>query len=230
MLRKLSIILFGLCLFGGCVKSVDQSQSAPFEKKEYDAILSIVIDQSSSFDAEWTARAYTFFLKLMDQYFRETSGSNVKVILSQMSGSDKVVVFDGTPNELRAKFKSPDDLHVYLRDFADPSGTRVYYSVKKTVDYMKSRQGITDETKMLAVVLSDLRDTERDLEVRNRIGNSMIESLSAYREKNGAVALYYADPERNALWEMIFSKAGFEPGFYVIENTLTENPQLPSLY
>ncbi len=230
MYQKIILVVALLVPLTGCVKSVDQGSSAPFESKEYDAILSIVIDQSSSFDAQWTAKAYTFFLKLMDQYFRETAGSDVKVILSQMSGSDQVVVFDGTPNELRAKFKSPDDLHVYLSDFADPSSTRVYHAIKKTVDYMKSRQGITDNTKMLTVVLSDLRDTEHDLKERNKIGNGMIASLSVYREMNGAVALYYADPERNSHWQSIFKKAGFEPGYYVIENRLSENPQLPKLY
>jgi len=223
-----ALLAISISFFLGCVKSVDQSDSAPFESEELDAVLAIVIDQSSSFDEEWTSRAHHFFLRVMDQFFSDTAGSNTKVVLSQMSGSDKVVVFDGTPQQLRAKFKSPDKLHEYLSDFADPSSTRVYHAIKKTIDYTKSRRGVTDQTRILAVVLSDLHDTQRDAATKRKVGNEMIESLSTFRKMNGGMALYYASPDENSRWELIFKKAGFQPEYYVIENTLSENPQLPS--
>ncbi|QDT07489.1 hypothetical protein K227x_59160 [Rubripirellula lacrimiformis] len=211
----------------GCVKSQSIKQEAPFEVQELDACLAIVIDMSGSFSQSWDDRAYGLFLDLSERFFTEGMGTDTRLVISQLSGSERVVLFEGEPSELRTRFAGPDELNRFLRDHSEPSQSRVYESTKATLDYIGSLGGVTDQTRLLTVILSDMQDSEQDLDVRRQMGNEMIESLKRYQAAGGGLALYFVSADETTRWKRILSDAGFEPGHYVIENELTQSPQLP---
>lgn len=211
----------------GCEKRHPPVTAKPFQSQELDASLAILIDVSGSFADSWDQKAYPLFISLMDQYFTAGMGEQSRVVIGQISGSEEVVLFDGSPNDLLRKFKSPAALAEFLRDHSDPFRSRVYHSTQNVVDYMRQMSGITDQTRIMTVVLSDMKDSEQDVQKFKELGRSMLASLSTYREQGGTMALYCVDPGEVERWELIFEQAGFETGDYLIETRIVENPQLP---
>ena len=55
----------------------------------------------------------------------------------------------------------------------------------------------------------------------------MVDALTTYRAAGGGLAFYFVATDETARWQRILTEAGFEPGHYVIENELTQSPQLP---
>lgn len=224
--RFISIgLLAALVAAAGCVESQRTGAHRPFEAVEHDAVLAIVVDQSGSFAGYWDDKAHRLFLELMDQFFTEGAGEESRVVLAQLSGSDEVVLFEGSPAELRERFRTPEDLNAHLRRSADPGASQVYRATDRVLRYVSAMPGVTDQTRLMTVMLSDLVETGVD---RHREGAKMLAALTRYREQGGGLALYYVAKEETPRWREILGRAGFEPGSYVIEGELVARPQLPS--
>lgn len=217
----------GLLLFAiattGCIESQPISQRKPFESNELDACLAIVVDMSGSFASSWDDKAYKLFLELMDQYFTEGTGVESRIVICQLSANDNVVLFEGRPEGLRSQFRSPEELNAFLKQHSDPTGSSVYQATEKTIRYLSSMPGVTDKTRLMTVMLSDMSDSGRS----PAIGQKMLATLRQYQEQGGGLALYYVHPGEISRWNKILRKAGFQPGTYVIESTLVAHPQLP---
>ena len=155
-------------------------------------------------------------------------GSESKVIIGQISNSDSFILFDGTPFELTQRFDSPDALNHFLYEHADPQGSKVYQSTRRMFDYLYELNGITKNTRLLTVVLSDMKDSETDREEWRKSGNSMYASLKNYSQAGGGVALYFVAEDEKPRWRELMKLAKFPVGSFVIEGELTESPQLPS--
>lgn len=212
---------------GGCIKSEAIGQASPFETQELDACLAIVVDMSGSFSNSWDDRAYDLFLNLSDRFFTEGMGSDSRLIISQLSGDEKAVLFDGKPSDLRRRFQSPEQLGQFLKEHSDPSMSRVFDSTTSTLNYVRSLPGVTKRTRLLTVIMSDMLDTESNADKRILSGRRMVDALKSYREAGGGLALYFVATDEISRWQTIMSESGFEPGHYVIENELTQSPQLP---
>ena len=184
---------------------------------------------SGSFANSWDGRAHSLLMRLLDELFAAGMGNESRVVIGQLSGSGQVVLFEGTPTELRQKFKSPEDLMEFLRANADPTGSKVFESTQSIIDYAGAINGVNEQTKLVVAVLSDLVDSEKDTDVRAKAEEQMIESLTRHRKRNGGLALYYVSPDQASTWRQIMADAGFEPGQFVIETELSESPQLPQL-
>lgn len=220
--------LLTLCLTtAGCVKAPSGAELTPFEARSLDACLTIVVDLSGSFSAHWEDKAFELFRKLMDQFFTEGTGGESRVVLAQLSGADDVVLFEGSPADLRARFGTPEELSAFLRDHSDPYGSQVYHATEKAIGYVCKMPGVTPQTRLMTVVLSDMVDSGFDSSSRSQAGTRMVQALTAYRELGGGLALYYVAKEETGRWLQILQRAGFQPGAFVIENTLVANPQLP---
>ena len=224
------LILLASLLLGqaGCVKSRADRQSAPFVQEELDACLAIAIDTSGSFSDYWDDRAYQLFIDLSESFFSETMGNDTRLIISQLSGSDEVILFEGRPNELQKQFPSPESLSEFLQSKSDPSQSRVFDGTTATINHLQSLSGITSRTQMLTVILSDMQDSEPDVGKRRQRGAVMVDALKRYRESGGGLALYYVATEDTERWGKILEMAGFESGHYIIANELSLSPQLPT--
>ncbi|MEZ6081067.1 MAG: hypothetical protein R3C56_37005 [Pirellulaceae bacterium] len=167
------------------------------------------------------------FVNLSQRFFEDSAGSESRLIISQLSADSAVVLFDGQPFELRKRFSSSEEFATFLKEKSDPSSSRVYDATRQTLDYMNNLDGVTERTRMLTVILSDLRDSEGDQAIRGTTGHAMLASLERYRERGGALALYYVAIEEITRWREVMTRAGFEPGYFVIENEINANPKLP---
>ena len=213
---------------GGCIKNQPQQEVHHFEVDELDAVLAIIIDLSGSFAGSWDDKAYPLFLNLMDRFFTGAAGSESRVIIGQLSGNDDVLLFQGTPSELRTRFQSPEELNAYLSEHSNPRSSPVFKATRRAVDYVASMPDVTNNTRSLVVVLSDLVDSETNPQSRTNSGHAMVEALQRYRAKGGGLAFYYVDQNEEDRWHRIMTKSGYTPGTYVIENEIVENPTLPS--
>lgn len=211
----------------GCVENPTPERSAYFEEAELDACLALLVDMSGSFAAHWEAEAHTTFLRLMDAFFTEGAGGETRVVIGQLSGERRVVLFEGEPSELRSRFKTPEELGAFLRERSDPRGSPVYHATERAIDYVASMPRVGQRTRLLTVVLSDLVVHDPDGPGRIAAGRKMLAALRRYREKGGGLALYYVAQSEVGRWRRIVERAGFPGGSCVIQTELVANPQLP---
>lgn len=212
----------------GCIPSQsDQVDRQPFEVEQLDACLAVVIDTSSSFHDQWNERGYDVFLQLMDRFFTEGMGSESKVVLAQLGNAKNSVMFVGTPAELRKRFPTPEALDNYLREHARPNESNVFEVAGNTVELISALPGVTEQTRLLTILLSDLRESEQDPETWRAKGHRMLNSLKAYQKRGGGLGLYFVSQAEVARWRRILSDAGFTDGQFVIEHEMVANVQLP---
>jgi len=212
------------CLIAsGCVESQKIDQSAHFEHRELDACLAVVVDMSGSFSTTLEERGFRLFMQLSEHYFTESMGSNSKLVICQLSGNEQVVLFEGQPDDLRNRFQSPEEFVEFLKEKSDPGSSRVFDATRRSVDYVSSISGVTENTRLLTVILSDMQDSEYNPSSRQEL----MTSLTSYREQGGGLALYFVDSNQMSIWQGIIDEAGFPRSHYVIENELVATPQLP---
>ena len=224
----IALLLIAVCLFSsGCIKSQDTTQSAPFEEQELDTALAIVIDLSGSFSSLWDDKAYKLFLDISDRFFQGAMGTETRLVISQLSGSDQVLLFEGRPSELRKRFRSPEELAQFLKENADASSSRVYESTRRTLDYVATLPGVGPETKVLTCIFSDMLDSGIEPQGQHAAEQQLKQSLRRYRERGGALALYYVAESERGRWTDLLQEAGFPTGHYLIESGLTSSPALP---
>jgi hypothetical protein len=220
-----------MALLAGCIKKpIDTGEHTHFETVETDACLAIVVDLSGSFHNDWQqdGRAHRLFMDLITQFFNEGLGQESRVVLGQISHSDDFVLFEGTPNELTRRFRTPESLNDFLQQHADPQSSKVYRSTRGMLDHLAGMNGTTSNTRRLVVVLSDMHDSESSLEEWRKAGNEMFLALQSYADSGGGLALYFVAEDQKQLWSDLLEQAGFSQGSYVIEGQLSESPQLPS--
>jgi len=222
-------LLVSILIVGGCVKRKFSKASKPFQTPELEAVLAINIDMSGSFSGSWKDRAHPLFLKLLDQFFTAGMGARTRVILGQISDKDRVVFFEGTPSDLKRKFRNPDAFHRFLVANSDPSASKVYQATQKTIDYVNALGGVTERTRLVTVILSDMVDSQADTKAGEQARNKMLQSLATFHDKGGGMALYFVSEDEVPRWRSILSQAGFGEGEFVIETSLSEQPQLPRL-
>ncbi|MCO8122876.1 hypothetical protein NHH03_14100 [Stieleria sp. TO1_6] len=220
--------LIGLLLcFSGCLKKSETPLRPVFETQSLDSCLAIGIDLSGSFADDLTKRAYPLILGMMADFTDQSFGGDCKIVLSQMSGNDDVLLFEGTPEELRHRFRSPEEMSGFLKAHSKPDRSPVYVATRTTIDYINAMPDVAADTKVVTVLLSDMRDSESNLPTKSKEGYRMIDSLTHYRERGGNLALYFVANDEVSRWKTILERSGFEPGQFVINNALVTSPELP---
>ncbi len=223
------VVLFGLLSpIWGCVK-VPTAESKPmFEVEHLDACLAVVVDMSDSYRDDWETRAHALLLDLMQRFFSESRGSRSKIVLAQLSDADQVVLFEGTPADLQARFRTPRQLGDYLRAHSESGSSKVFHAVSEITTHLVSDSQISAETQLLTVMLTDGINT-RSRAVENRdLEQEMHRALVRYREKQGAFAMYFVAESQTTFWKQTLNNAGFEPGTFIVEDARVASPQLPS--
>ena len=221
------VILVVGCHWSGCLESRSATRTAPFEEQDLDAVLAIVIDLSGSYRALWDDKAYSLFLTLSDRFFQGAMGTETRIVISQLSGSDQILLFEGTPTDLRKAFPTPEELNAFLQDNADPSGSRVNEATRRTLDHVRTLTGVGPETRLLTVILSDMQDSELDPGLQTSAEEELRDALHRYEAQGGALALYYVAESERGHWHDLLQEAGFPAGHYVIKSDLTSSPRLP---
>ncbi|WP_436717733.1 hypothetical protein U8335_13700 [Roseiconus lacunae] len=220
-----------LALVPGCIAKTQPAQHSAFGKTSIEACLAIAFDLSGSFVNELASKAFPMVLRLIDAFDNHAMGSDAGlIVLSQISGNDQAVLFEGSASQLQAEFPSPEAMEAFLRDRAKPDRSPIYTATRQTIDYVNSIAGIGPETKLLTVLCSDLRDSESDRQARSREGYRMLDSLKVYQQKGGAIACYFVDPQEVRRWQRVFELAEFRDEQFLIATELRRDPPLPRLF
>lgn len=169
-------------------------------------------------------RAYRFTLRVIDRYFRDRIGSDDKIIIGQLSGSDSPMLWEGTPAQLRRTFPSADAFRDFLVSHANPAGSRIHDGIADALDYLLDYPGITSgETQSAMFVMSDMLDTTGDCgESKDR----MLKLLAAYGRQDVSVGLYWVHQSLVLQWRTHLQDAGIR--HFVVESQIVADPPLPS--
>ncbi len=229
--KQLCLLLLTLvCLMASQLsceqRSIDPARS-PIVQQKHDFILAVVMDLSGSFHHRMfgdNARGYHFFLEVSETFFRDRMGEQDQLLLAQISGSNKGLLWQGDPMDLRRSFPSANAFKEFLEKNSDPAGSRVHDSIGQTLTYLSGLPGVSDDTQLLVVVLSDLLDTTPDSEDSVR---AVRQALAEYgRRDRAAIALFWVDQTLGPVWTELLRESGIE--HYTVESEIVEHPTLPT--
>lgn len=215
MKRLLIGLLLVLC---GCEQ---KSKEITFEPQKTDYLVSITLDLSLSYRDEMIkdGKAYKMLGRLMQKLFIERMGYSDKVILSQVSGNKRALLWEGSPLEFSRRFQSAEEFNQFLADRSSELGSNVYDGMSDTLEYVMRYPGVRDGTTKTAVfVLSDMEENMGGSEDR------LQDNLRDYASCNGLVVLYWVDQDESAKWRNILTNSGVQ---HVVQDEFVENPEFP---
>ena len=195
-------------------------------RESKDCMVTILLDLSGSFEHLMTdqGKAYHFSIDVADRCFRDSIGSNNQLVIAQISGNDRTLLWQGTPTQLRRDFSSPQQFNSFLKSRSIPSASLVFDSIAKTLDYVSSDPDVASgHARSAVLVLSDMQETGPTPGESLR---RMKESLARYGQRGGAFGAYFVDQNLIAAWRNELSKSGIRHS--CVEGDFTGNPQLPS--
>lgn len=223
MKRTFLIIALMPLLLAGCPRRVADEEVQVFKHQKAEHVLALVIDMSSSFAysmQEDDPRAFRFLLNVIDKFKQERAGNNDRIVIAQLSGSDKPLLFDGKPGDLKRAFTSQDQFKQCLTQKSDHNGSKVYASIDKTLTYLNQRVVADPETRITTIVLSDLLDNDPDEQAKQK----MIATLQRYAP-HGAIGFYWVDQTKTQEFSDILQQAGYPPATW---SHIQYDPPLPS--
>lgn len=186
----------------------------------------LVLDLSGSFLQRFAGDgvAYEFTKRIIDRYFRASMGTEDQLILAQISGTERSLLWKGTPLALQREFRSPEAFRDFLLASADPNGSRVYEGIRHALDYILDEPRVASGRAKVAVfVLSDM------LQSPGPGGERALRDLEAALAKvgtlNGAVAIYFADQGETIPWRQRLRAAGVKN--FRVESSISSQPPLP---
>ena len=222
--RAMLVVLLCVLMITGCGKRRESTETATFNRNDNQRVVMIVMDLSGSFTAKMAndGKAWEFATTCVDRYFRKSDPLNDRIILAQISGTERSLLWEGTPIELRRDFQSAESFRDFLLSKADESGSLVNHGVTNAVEYLTRhpRYG-GGHAKMVTLILSDMEDTGgSDSEQR------MNESLVAYAGTDGSVGIYFCHQLLIESWKSRLSRAGVRN--YIVESEIVGKPELPN--
>jgi hypothetical protein len=145
------------------------------------------------------------------------------VILAQLSANNRALLFQGTPQELRAKFPTSEAFKTWLMKTADPSGSLVHQALHQTVRYSLA-DPVTGKGKSAIFVMSDMIDTDpAGMQAKEKA----LKALSDYAKAGGVIGLYFVDQLICHDWHDHLKDAGFPPGHFRVYADIIDRPDLP---
>src|SRR5260221_7457613 len=146
----------------GCEQVSREETGSVLNAQDPEFVLCVAIDLSGSFAemmSEGNGRAYRFLLSAIDRYFRGTVGDNVRIIIAQLSATDRPLLWDGTPRTLRKQFPDAQSFRQFLIKNSNPNGSRLHDGIRDELTYLMSLPGVASgKTKSCLLVLSDMDD------------------------------------------------------------------------
>jgi hypothetical protein len=199
----------------GCGARRDETKQArlaksPFPKDESEYVAMIVIDNSSSFQKLMAedGHAYTFICAVISKYFRDRIGSEKdQILLVQISGSQKSIMWQGTPEGLRRRFASKNSFRDFLVNNAGPDGSLIHENISHALEHMMRMPNVASgKAKSVLLILSDLDDNGPNPEQSEK---RLFDDLIAYFQKGGHAGFYYADQLKMEHWRKKLTAAGY---------------------
>lgn len=215
-----------LPLLFGCARRDESTKSWSRGESEY--VLTIVIDLSGSFETLMAedGKAYDFTLAVIDRYFRERLGMPDKLIIAQISASERALLWEGAPMELRREFATADDFRAFLQKNADPRGSLVYDAIANSLEYVLMEPSVRDgRAKAAFLVLSDMLDSFGDRAEQTSM-KRMANAMREFGNRGGLIGLYFVDQRLVQFWRQYLHDVGIRE--FQVESEIVGNPTLPN--
>ena len=188
-------------------------------------IVTIVLDLSGSFQGAMADNglAYAFALDVLDKYFRTNIDSpHDRLILAQVGGTRKSIMWEGTPFDFRRQFDR-SSFRAFLQQKADPNGSLVYSSIAHTLEYLMRIATIRDgKAKSAVLILSDFLENGPDQE---KEAKRLLDDLVAYDKLGGVAGMYYVDQLEYGKWRPLLDGVGLTE--FIVECDFKGHPTLP---
>lgn len=208
----------------GCERR-DASRQSAFKQQDYESVVLIAIDLSGSFrdDMSEDGKAYDFVLRAIDEYFRQRIGGNDQLIITQLSGNSRPLLWQGTPQELRRQFPNAAKFRDFLLASSDPNASRINDGIAESLEYVLGTHSVASgRAKTVALILSDMQDNaSSDSQSDQRLMNALISYA-----RHGAIGFYFCDQQRMTDIRQKMSQAGID--MYTLEGDFRGRPPLPN--
>jgi hypothetical protein len=217
--------LFDLALLGGCDSGTEEKNAVTVKGDDPDCLIFVGIDLSGSFYEFMTkdGQAHKFLMRVIDTYFRNSIGANNRIVIAQLSATQRALLWDGSPVQLRQQFPSSEKFQDFLQRKCNPNGSRIYDGIADGFDYVLSDPAVSDgKTKTAVFVLSDFIDNLSDPKAEDRLARS----LTAYAKTKGVIGFYFLEHSRVSGWRQHLRDAGIKQ--WVCESEIVASPTLPT--
>ena len=205
----------------------DSSQQVPEENifssdREYDRVVVVGIDLSGSFVHLMAdeAKAWGFLMQVIDRYLR--GNGNEKLILVQLSGNNRALIWDGSPTQLRKDFPDQEAFRKHLLAKADPGGSRLHDGITEALEYAKTLPGTSAKTKRAVLILSDMEDNVSTAGSEQRLSGAFRD----FAQQGGVAGLYFVEHSYVPRWRANCQSAGLR--HWVVESQIVATPTLPT--
>ncbi len=213
----LSFLTLIVCILG-CERR-NTADVSPFEQEPCDFVLLIAVD--GDFIKEKT-KAYELVTHAIDKYFHDRIGGHDQVIISQLSGNQRPLLWQGTAHQLRREFPSQEAFRQFLVSHCD-AGSRINDGIAESIEYVMRTNSIANgKAKSVALILSDMIDDQpNSADNDSRLMNALI----SYGRR-GSIGFYFVDQVRMADVQKKMEQAGFR--FSCLECDIHGHPALPN--
>lgn len=223
MKSTISVLLVAIAVVTGCAKRQRLENPSIFTESTSAFTLTILLDTSRSFQDEFVGggKAYNFCMAVLDRYDHSKVGSEDEIVIAQISGADRALLFKGSPQQLRQQFSGPEEFAKFLNDRSDPNGSLVHQSMARTLEYLLSdRRFVSGQKKSALFVLSDMIDNGSEGAAKQEALNL----LTRYGQAGGCVGLYFVDQSLFPEWNHLINSCGFKHSVVEID---IDSPTLP---
>lgn len=223
-MRRFMILALVLSLGCEARRSREGQLAVDEERREY--LIAVAIDLSGSYQELMlggNGKAWQFIGGLINSLSMARAGADDRIIISQISGSKKALLWEGSLQSLRRDFPSAQAFRSFLLGKAEATGSRVHESVGDLVDYITEYPGVKEgKTKSALFILSDMEDNFPDSESTKQ---RLISSFRSYAKTGGMVGIYWCDSQFCGEWKRHLTEAGFKN--VIVESAIVAAPSLP---
>ena len=203
-----------------------QTQTASLGKTDDETVVLIALDLSGSFRDRIAGRGegYEFATRVIDRYFRGRIGTQDKLVIAQISGTDRSLLWEGTPLMLQRQFPTADAFRDYLLSKADPNGSHVFKGLSHAIRYVLSDSRVeSGKAKTAVFVLSDMLDNGPDSESEEKYLNHEMAELGW---RGALIGMYWVDQDQTLIWRQKLRQFGVKN--CRVESEIVGQPPLPS--
>ncbi len=232
MIRRLLILLLLPLALAGCGERRDPTHDAEttFTHTRADAVALVVLDLSGSFEQLLLGRdnrAFAFLQKLIQEFFYQGIGREQRLVIAQISGTDKAILFEGSIRDFNERFPDPESFRDHLKRVGNPAGSRVYDSISDALSFTLGLPAVEKgHTKVGLFVLSDFDDNMHTAQSFPRL-EAQLKVLA--NEYQGAVGCYFVEQTLYPQILALVKRCGFPRDRGVVTSEVTTNPPIPTL-
>jgi hypothetical protein len=202
-----------------------------FADEEAELMLNCCLDITGSFEQQMLGtdnnqegKAFKTFLAVKDRFFHDRQQSKDRFIITRISGSKKALLLDAVPQSFQERFPDAGSFRKFILNTPDPGGSRVYDSLRDSIDYMILQHRNAPKLKSMVLIWSDMDDNRPDFGPE-KSKQMLIESLRQYAQLGGSIGIYGCEIATVPEWSRILQDSGIKR--FIVEANIRDNPKLP---